>query len=367
MKRALLVANFNSFHRQFNMPYIERLKQKGYEVSLVSGGSNEFNGIANKYDISFDRTPYHFKNIKSFFQLRKVYSTYYDLIYISTSVVGGFARLALIGKKHGRVIYSAHGYNFYKEGNTTCGKFYIPIEYVLSKLCDCIFTMNKEDYEATLRYKFPCKEIYNVDGVGIDITRFKKLGHSEKMVLRDEYGYDKDDFILFYAAELTSRKNQIELLNIIKLLKENNKKVKLLLAGDGIESDNYRAAAKEKGVDDSVVFLGFRRDVPRLLQLSDVLFASSINEGLPINMIEGMATGLPVIATKVRGHVDLVTDGYNGYLFEIGDSKKACADITRLVDDRELYDSLSDHAIEMSKKYDITNVVPQYDKIWGFE
>ena len=133
MKKALFVANFNSFHRQFNIPYIDRLKKAGYDVSLVSGGPNEFEGIDHKFDISFDRTPYHLKNIKSFFKLRKVYSSYYDLIYIATSVVGGFARLALIGKKHGRVIYSAHGYNFYNVDGKVVGKMYLPIEKVLSR------------------------------------------------------------------------------------------------------------------------------------------------------------------------------------------------------------------------------------------
>lgn len=367
MKRALFVANFNSFHRQFNIPFIKRLKQAGYEVSLVSGGPNEFEGIENKYDISFDRTPYHLRNISSFFKLRRVYSTYYDIIYISTSVVGGFARLALVGKKRGRVIYSAHGYNFYKVGEKITGKIYIPVEKVLTRLCDCIFTMNQEDYESTLRYKFPCEEVYNVDGVGIDTSRFGRLNNANRIELKKTYGYDDNPFILFYAAELTSRKNQAILLDVMALLKQKKANVKLLLAGDGADTEKYKAIAKQKGVEDYVDFLGFRKDVPDLLKLSDVLFASSLNEGLPINMIEGMASGLPVVATKVRGHVDLIQEGFNGYLFEIDNPGKACVDIIRLMDDTDLFERMSANAIASSKKYDINNVVPQYDKIWGFK
>lgn len=367
MKRALLVANFNSFHRQFNLPYIKRLSDCGYAVSLVSGGENEFEGIENKYDIEFDRTPYHFKNFVSFFKLRKVYSTYYDVIYISTSVVGAFARLALIGKKHGRIIYSAHGYNFYKLKGRMVGKYYIPIEKLLSRLCDCIFTMNKEDYDATIQNKFPCKEIYNVDGVGIDTGKFRKPTSKEKEDLRKQYGYPNDMFILFYAAELTERKNQKILFDVIDNLRHKHSNIKLLLAGSGAETENYKAIVSAKGLDDFVDFLGFRRDVISLLKMSDLLIASSLNEGLPINMIEGLATGLPVVATSVRGHVDLIEDGVNGFLFELDSPETASRDISMLIDTPELYERMSVLAIESSKKYDIKVVAPQYDKIFGIE
>ncbi|MEG1616767.1 MAG: glycosyltransferase [Bacteroidales bacterium] len=365
MKRALLIANFNSFHRQFNLPYIKRLSEKGYQVSLVSAGGNEFDDIEEKYNIAFDRTPYKLKNIKSFFKLRSVFSTYYDVIYISTSVIGAFGRLALLGKKHGRVIYSAHGYNFYKVNGKIVGKIYLPIEKFLSKICDCIFTMNQEDYETTIEYNFPCKEIYNVDGVGIDTKRFGKPTVEEKNTLRKQHGYSEDTFILFYAAELTERKNQRILFDVLQELIKKHKNVKLLLAGAGTETESYKTIVAEKGLNEYIEFLGFRCDVSTLLKLSDVLFASSLNEGLPINMIEGLATGLPVVATAVRGHVDLIENGRNGYLFDIDSPVMASDSICKLIEDKLLYDRFSEQALVSSQMYDINVVIHQYDKIFG--
>ena len=363
--KALFVANFNSFHLQFNMPYVRHLSDLGFKVSLVSGGENVYEGIDKHYNIAFSRKPWSFKNIRSFFKLRKVFSEYYDIIYFSTSVVGSFGRLALIGKKRGRVIYSAHGYNFYSVSGKECGKIFIPVERLLAKVCDCIFTMNEEDYQATLRYGIKCKEVYNLPGVGINTKRFQKLDASEKKLLRERAGFNPDSFILFYAAELTSRKNQIVLFPVIKRLVERGLNVQLLLAGSGALENKYKTIVKDMGLEQYVSFLGFRRDVPNLLSLSDVLFASSLTEGLPINMIEGLASGLPVVATKVRGHVDLIEEGKNGFLFDPSDSGKASQDIERLVLDNKLYQAMSSNARSSAQKYDIEEVLPQYDKVWG--
>ena len=365
MKRALFVANLDSFHKNFHIPYVRRLQEHGYEVELVSTGSVDFSGIAKKHDIKFGRTPINRQNIPAFKQFRKlVKSKYYDIIYFSTPVIGAVGRIALIGTKHGRVIYSAHGYSFYKNNPDGNGK-YIFIEKNLCRLTDCTFTMNKEDYEAVQELKFPCKEIYNVDGVGVDLSVFSKVTQDEKLSLRNQYGYNPKDFILIYPAEFTERKNQGLLLEAMSRLRKRHANVRLLLLGRGIKEDDYKRYAKQLGVDDVVHFLGYRNDVNQLLKMSDVLFASSTNEGLPINMMEALATGLPVVATNTRGQNDLIKDGYNGYRFELNEPDVASDRVCRLIEDKVLYETMSDNAVESSKKYDIRVVAPQYDKVFG--
>ena len=366
MKRALFVANLDSFHKNFHLPYVKRLQERGYEVELVSTGNVDFTGIATKYDIEFGRSPLKKQNIPAFRQFRDLLKKkFYDIVYFSTPVIGAVGRMALIGTRHGRVIYSAHGYSFY-EGNSKLSNWkYIFIEKILCHLTDCTFTMNKEDYEACFRYNFPCKEIYNVDGVGVDLSVYSKVSPEEKSVLRKRYQYDENEFILIYPAEFTERKNQCLLLEAMAELKKKYVNVKLLLLGRGIMEDSYKMQAKALGVDDYVHFLGYRSDVNLLLKMSDVLFASSINEGLPINIMEALATGLPVVATNTRGQNDLITDGYNGFLYDLDCPKAASEKISRLIEDKNLYCKISDQAVESSKKYDIRVVVPQYDKVFG--
>ena len=148
-------------------------------------------------------------------------------------------------------------------------------------------------------------------------------------------------------------------------LKKKYSNVKLLLLGKGVMEGSYKQQAKNLGLSDCVHFLGYRKDVNQLLKMSDTLFASSTNEGLPINLIEGLATGLPIVATRVRGHVDLIEDGKNGFLFDLGDPQSASDCIEKLVGDKELYNRMSDAALISAKKYDLSVVVPQYDKVFG--
>lgn len=368
MKKALFVANLDSFHKNFHIPYIKRLKERGYEVELVSTGNVDFSELAIKHDICFGRSPLKMQNIPAFRQFRKlIKSNYYDIIYFSTPVIGAVGRVALIGTKRGRVIYSAHGFSFY-EGNSKKSNFiYGTVERLLARLTDCIFTMNKEDYEACPRYRISCKELYNVDGVGVDLSVFYKASEEEKSRLRGEYHYDKNDFILIYPAEFTERKNQGLLLQTMSLLKQKHNNVKLLLLGRGVMEEEYKRMARELNIVNYVYFLGYRNDVHQLLKISDVLFASSKNEGLPINMMEAMASGLPVVATNTRGQNDLIQDGDNGFLYDLGHPEVAYDRICRLIEDKTLYNRMSLRAMESSKKYDIKVVAPQYDKVFGIE
>lgn len=368
MKKALFVANLDSFHKNFHLPYVKRLQDKGYEVELVSTGDVDFSGIATKHDIKFGRSPLKKQNIPAFRQFRKlIKDNYYDIIYFSTPVIGAVGRLALIGTKRGRVIYSAHGFSFYNGNSKKSNLLYSTVERLLTKMTDCLFTMNKEDYEACSKYGIKCNEIYNVDGVGVDLSVFNKATADEKNQLRQKYGFNANDFILIYPAEFTDRKNQGLLLESLSLIKQKHNNVKLLLLGRGVLEDCYKEKAKELRVEDSALFLGYRNDVHQLLKASDVLFASSKNEGLPINMMEAMASGLPVVATNTRGQNDLIQDGDNGFLFELEHPEEACEKICQLIENKDLYEKMSARAIESSKKYDIRVVAPQYDKIFGIE
>lgn len=365
MKRALFVCNVDNFHRSFNRPYVKRLKDIGYEVDLACAGNEEFDNIRRKFNISFGRKPFNADNIKAFKVLKQIVKKErYDLIYASTPVPGALVRLALIGTKHGRVVYSAHGFNFFRGNGFISNTLFIIIEKFLSLFTDCIFTMNQEDYRNGIKY-LSCKELYNVDGVGIDTSLFTKATPEEKHEMRDKFGYNDDQFLLIYPADFSDRKNQGLLIKAMTIISKKNDKVKLLLPGMPWKAKEYQELAAFLGVEQYVDFLGYRKDIKDILKMTDVIFASSTNEGLPVNIMEGLAAGLPVVATKVRGHVDIIKDGDNGFLFELNDYKKAAENVIKLMTDNALYQSMSNTALESSKKYDIKNVLPQYDAVFG--
>ena len=98
--------------------------------------------------------------------------------------------------------------------------------------------------------------------------------------------------------------------------------MKVLFVGDGIKLEECIELVNNGKLQDTVHFLGYRKDVDRLYQISDVLVTSALQEGLPINVIEGMASGLPIVCADIRGQVDVVTNDVNGYLYETNNEKQ---------------------------------------------
>lgn len=365
MRKALFISNIDQFHKQFHIPYIQRLQDNGYEVTIVSKGDAIFANSIKKVNIEFGRNPFDFCNFRNFLKLRKVYNDFYDLIYISTPVVGFWARISLIGKRRGRVVYSAHGYNFYISNGKIHNKIFALVEKYLCYLTDCTFTMNADDYNACKLLNFPCKEVYNVNGVGVDISKFGRADSILKDKLKQKNGFNIDTFIMLYPAELSVRKNQIILFDIVKRLITRNFKVILLLAGKGDLEDKYADVISKSKLEKSVYLLGYRSDIADLMHMSDIVVASSKNEGLPIGIIEALASGLPVVATNVRGHKDLITHGQNGFLFEEDCIDSAVNNISNLILDKHLYLEMSSAAYQSSLRYDVNSVINEYDKVFN--
>jgi glycosyltransferase EpsD len=134
----------------------------------------------------------------------------------------------------------------------------------------------------------------------------------------------------------------------------------LLLPGKGVLHEKYQEQIKKMGIENHVKLLGFREDIPDLLKMADLLVASSLTEGLPINMIEAMITGLPVVATKVRGHVDLIENGVNGFIFEVDMVDDAVNYINRLYNDNAMYNDMRMSMLDISKKYNVDVVKEEY-------
>lgn len=128
--------------------------------------------------------------------------------------------------------------------------------------------------------------------------------------------------ILYYDLSRRSlgQKEPADALRCASKIVQKNKNVKLLLPGQPIRLEEYKQMVAERGIAENVDFLGYRRDINNLVGLSDLSVASSFQEGLPINLIEAMAMGNPIVATDVRGNNDAVEDGVNGYLVPVGDS-----------------------------------------------
>ncbi|MNI34657.1 putative glycosyltransferase EpsD [compost metagenome] len=365
--RVLFCATVVSHLKAFHLPYLQWFKEQGWEVHAAACGEEALSHVDKQFNLSIERSPFKWSNITAYRGLKQLIDRNdYDIIHCHTPMGAVLTRLAARNARHRgtKVIYTAHGFHFFTGASKVNWLIYYPVEKWLSRYTDCLITMNREDYERIQKRRFRAKSIAYVHGVGIDFNKYKPVSADEKAQLRAEYGIENDKFVLIYAAELTRRKNQNLLFEVIDKLRERIPNIQLLLAGKGELEAYYKGLAQEMGLEDRVTFLGHRSDMNKLYAMSDLAVSSSRQEGLPVNVMEAIASGLPVVATDVRGNRDLVSDGVHGLLVELGDAAAFGEAILQLFEKPALRESISREYVRLTKLYSISNVLGEVTPIY---
>ena len=368
-KKAVLFCATKDIHfHSFHLPYFKWFKEKGYEVHTVSGDFLPLPYVDSHYTIPIQRSPFSIQNIKALLKLKKIiHSNDYEIIHCHTPMGGILARIAAQSarKKGTKVIYTAHGFHFYKGAPVQNWLVYYSIEKWLSSLTDCLITINQEDYKRARERHFKARRIEHVHGVGIDTNHYKPATSSTKAVLRMKFGYAQDDYILFYAAEFNKNKNQQLLIRTLSLLKNSLPKARLIFAGEGPLLEKCKQLALQLGVQDKVYFAGFRNDINLLLQLSDVAVASSLREGLPVNILEAMASGLPIIATNNRGHRELIKNNQNGFISVANEPSLFASKILFLYNNPDIEAKLGENSLLRIQNYTLNKVKNEMATIYS--
>ena len=321
-KKVLFVATVVKTHiMEFHIPYLKLFQDMGWETAVAA--RNDYEEPADcviphcdtYYDVPFARIPWKADNIKAYGQLKKIIdSGNYDLIHCHTPVGAMITRLAAMAarKKGTKVIYTAHGFHFFKGAPVFNWLAYYPVEWLLAGLTDVLITINKEDY-AFAKKNIRAKRIEYVPGVGVDTTRFG-AGVADGGEKRRELGFAQEDFLLLTVAEMTKNKNHTTVLKALGVLKDlpEYDRMQYLICGRGEQRQALEAEAESLGIRDHVHFLGYRHDVPQLCRCSDLFVFMTHREGLPVALMEAMSCGLPTVCSRVRGNTDLIDDGVEG-------------------------------------------------------
>lgn len=362
MRKVLFIANHEGFSK-FNAPYFECLRKRGCIVHNVSPGI-ETGVVDRQYDVQISRNPFNFlTNFNAYRQIKKICrAEHYDLVHCHTPVGGVLGRLC--GKVYAdtKIIYTAHGFHFYKGASILNWLLYYPIEKKLAKRTDCIVTINKEDFDlASKRFK---STIRMITGVGVNIERFKPfLSLKEKTDARKELNLSDNNFVIIYCAQFIKRKNHKFLIDIIPSLKNSILNIKILLVGSGKLENKMKKRCKKNKVDDVVQFLGYRTDVENIYRISDLLVSTSLQEGFGISLVEGMACGLPVVCSDIRGHNEIL-NGLNGFRIPLCDAQEFVEKILLLYQNKKLYKEISERNIVYANNFSVDSSVNQMLKIY---
>lgn len=352
-KRILFVANVAKEHmRKFHIPTITMLKNEGWIVDVACSMDAEIIECDFCWDMKYKRNPISVKTIQGVKQLKEIMQAVsYDIVYCHTPTGSIVARLAMIGtKKKPIVIYLAHGFHFYKGASLINWSLFYPVERFLARWTDYLITINQEDYNLAKRKHMYRKAVFKIPGMGVNFERLKDSKGNARSRIRQEFGINKDDFVLIYIAELIPNKNQGKLIDVLKILSKKYSNIKLLLVGPDHNEGFFQKYAEEQHISNKVIFTGWRSDVGDLLHASDVCVASSIREGFGLNLVESMACGLPVVAFENRGHREIVKNKENGYLIKQNAVAKMAKYIEKIM--RGNYQAFSSRAKKMSLQYD---------------
>lgn len=368
MRRILMLASVSSMIDQFNMPNIKLLQEMGYKVN-VACNMNEGNTSSEKrvnefkeelrqqhidyYHIDFARNITKVgQNFTAYKQLKKLLQEKkYDFIHCHSPIGGVIGRLVARSTKT-KIIYTAHGFHFFKGAPIINWLLYFPIERYLSKYTDILITINKEDYHIANR-KFKAKEITYIPGIGIDSNKFggSSIDRESK---RNEMGVTSTDTVLLSVGELIERKNHSVVIKALAKLANPN--IKYFICGRGQLEAELKKLAIENQVENQVIFLGFRTDVSDIYKAADIFVFPSLQEGLPVALMEAISTGLPVVASEIRGNTDLISNGEGGFLVQHSDIQGYINAIEKVMSEELLKERFKVRNMKYIEKFELSNV-----------
>lgn len=405
-KKILFTASTMSHIENFHLPYLKAFEEMGWEVkALVLPVSKSF---------------FSFQNIRAIFSTRRLLlSEGYDVVSSQSTLAGIVTRLAVLlaGKsrlserirkpgmsaepgKQVKVFHTAHGYLFHDDNSLKKWAYLLP-EMLCGKVTDVLMVMNHEDLDIANKYKLCGKsdKIYYINGMGIDLAKFEAVQAAPSSVVSEwkkSFGLKENDFAFVYAAEFSKRKNHklllrgfAQALTVLRIHGKNNESdekpveqpvgesqeirsqqsffadsLKLVLAGDGALLEETKSLASELGIRDQVLFPGYIRNIPELYACCQAAVTTSRIEGLPFNVMEAMACGLPVVASDIKGHRELVTHRENGLLFKISDYAQLTEQIIEVFKNAALREKFRTASLEKVTTFSIEKVFPDVMEIY---
>lgn len=375
MPKLLVVANVASMLREFLLPFAEHYIRLGWHVDAMVGETTTVADTGKELDIygtihrvAWSRNPLDPRNfLQAPRTIREVVAKEnYDLIHVHAPISAFIARYALRNvKNHPPLIYTAHGFHFYKGGSPVENKIFLTLEQTAGPWTDHLVVMNREDEQAVRTHKIvPEHKLTYMPGIGVDIKKYSPERASEEDVkkARAELGLKENERFFLMIAEFNPRKRYRDALNAFALLDRPD--IFLVTAGVGPLEEKMKALARQLGIAERVKFLGYRRDIPVLLKAASGLLLPSEREGLPRAILESLCMGTPVISTQIRGVEDLLADGC-GLMTPVGDAPALAKAVAQLLDNPEEAKAMAKRGQEHVKTFDLANVIRLHDALYA--
>ncbi len=357
----------------FLLPFAAHFRSIGWQVDAmscdISSDAKCLQGFDRVWDVEWSRNPLDPRNLlRTPGKIREiVLREKYNIIHVHTPVAAFVTRYALKDLRHQlncKIIYTAHGFHFFKGGNSLKNTAFINLEKSAGKWTDDLVTINHEDKSAALEYELVApNHTHYMPGIGVDLKYYNRENVPDSAVaqVRQQLGIQQDTPLLLSVAEFTKRKHHVDA--IAAFAKLARKDVHFALAGAGPLMDKMKQLATELGVIDRIHFLGSRSDVPVLMKAACANILVSAQEGLPRCVLESLALEVPTIGTKIRGTQDLLEGGC-GLLVDVGDVDAIVAAMTWMLDRPQEAAKMAKLGYERISTYDLKVVIQLHEQLY---
>ncbi len=296
------MVHINNFHKD----YISALGKDGNEVKILAYGKGA------DFDIPFEKKIFSWGNFRQIKRIRSIITEgKFDVIVLNTSLAAFFVRLALPRKSRPRVINFVHGYLFSKHINPIKSRLLFLCEKLLRKQTDDVIVMNTVDYRTAVKKRLCRERVFFVKGMGAEVREVMTSPDR----IRNEYNCS-DKYVMTFVGELSARKNQEFLIRSLPKIQNLIPSAVLWLVGDGNDADKLKKLACDLGIEESVLFMGSRADACDFVRASNLYVSASSIEGMPFNIIEALGIGVPIVASRIKGHIDIISDRKDGCLYD---------------------------------------------------
>lgn len=363
MRRILFCASTASHLLRFHLPYLRAFREAGWEVWAASG-TGESVPFANRSEaLPLVKRPLSPRNAQAVLAARSLLARgRFDAVSVHTTLAAAAVRAAALTLRcRPKIFYTCHGYLFSESGSAPRRAAWLAPEKLLAPVTDVLMVMNAEDRAIAQRHHLSASgTVRLIPGMGVDLPRYAvSLPEEERLSVRRRFGLGGRDFVFVCAAEFSARKNHALLLRAFARTARACPNARLLLAGDGALREDCVRLAEELGVARRVVFAGELSGMERIFPACDAAVSASRGEGLPFGVMEAMAARLPVAASRVKGHADLIRSGESGLLFSPDSPREAARAMTLLCRSPELRGRLSDAAARSLGPYALSAVLPR--------
>lgn len=321
MKNILMIASEASHFKNFHIPYIKMIEERGNTVYTASNG--DFQGFGNVHTrLKFRKKLFHPANIGVILKLsRLINKEGFDAVCTNSTLAGFAGRIAVIlaGKKNTQTIHICHGYLFSDNGSLR-SRVYLFFEKIVRRHTDLLAVMNGEDLEIAQKYSLG-KKIVFINGMGVPEERFPAIPSEQISAQRQKLLKEGEEYLFLCVGEFSERKNQKAIIEALSRLDSDTlSKCRLILAGEGKLFEECKEFSKELRIEKKIDFIGHCKEMNLLYRSCDCLISASRFEGLPFNVMEALYCGENIIVSDVKGNRDLQAE-HGGEIFPFGDTE----------------------------------------------